>query len=159
MTRGQALARRVLLAALIATGIPAVRAAEGGMPPGVAVSGAWVRATPPRATTAAAYLTLASPVADRLTGVSSPAARDASVHEMTMDGAVMRMRPLPDGLALPVGRPVTLAPDGTHLMLTGLAAPLRAGDTVLLRLTFAAAPPVEVRATVLPVGASGPDGR
>lgn len=124
--------------------------------PSVAVSGAWSRATPGGATTGAAYATLNSPGGDTLTGVSTPVAKSASVHEMTMDGNVMRMRPVPGGLALPPGQAVTLEPGGYHIMLEGLKQPLRQGQTVPLHLTFQHAPPLDVAAAVEGIGASGP---
>src|SRR5882762_10027218 len=58
------------------------------------VSNAWARATPGKAENGAAYVTILSPTADRLVSVSSPAAKKAGLHSMTMDGGVMKMRPL-----------------------------------------------------------------
>ena len=74
-----------------------------------------------------------------------------------MDGAVMRMRGLPGGLALPPGQAVTLKPGGFHIMLEGLNAPLKRGETIPLHLTFAKSAPVDVVATVAGIGASGPE--
>ncbi len=127
-------------------------------PAPVVVDQPWSRATPPSARTAAVYATLTSATGDRLTGVSSPASRQAEVHEMRMDGTVMRMRELPDGLALPAGAPVTLMPGGLHIMLTDLVAPLKQGQTVHLRLTFAKAPPMDIDAPVAALGAGAPPG-
>ena len=79
-----------------------------------------------------------------------------SVHEMTMDGNVMRMRPVPGGLALPPGQAVTLQPGGYHIMLEGLKSPLKQGQGIPLHLTFAKSNPVDVTATVAAIGASGP---
>ncbi len=124
----------------------------------VEVQGAWARATPPGASTGAIYLTLTSPSGDTLTSVSSPAAREASLHGMRMEGPVMRMRPVEGGLDLPAGKPVTLAPGGYHIMLDGLKAPLKPGQAVPLHLTFRKAPPLNVQAQVQPIGASGPGG-
>ena len=120
----------------------------------VTVTGAWARATPPGAAAAAAYVTLASPAGDRLVSVSTPAAAEAQVHEMHMEGDVMRMRELPGGLALPPGQAVTLAPGGLHIMLLGLKAPLKQGDTLALHLVFQSAPPVDVSVPVAAIGAS-----
>lgn len=117
---------------------------------------AWARATPPGASTGAIYMTLTSPAGDRLTGASSPVAREASVHEMRMAGEVMHMRAVDGGLALPAGKPVTLAPGGYHLMLEGLKAPLKPGEAVPVHLTFQKAPPLDVAAQVQPIGAAGP---
>lgn len=123
--------------------------------PQVQATNAWSRATPGGASTGAVYVTLASPAGDTLTGVSSSVATTASVHEMAMDGNVMRMRPMP-GLPLPPGKPVTLQPGGYHIMLEGLKAPLKQGQTLPLHLTFAKSAPVDVTATIAGIGASAP---
>lgn len=127
-------------------------------PAPVIVDNAWSRATPPGAQTGAVYFTLTSPVGDRLVGASSPASRKAEVHEMRMEGAVMRMRELADGLDLPAGRQVVLAPGGYHLMLFDLAGPLKQGQRVHVRLTFQKSPPIEIDAPIAALGASAPPG-
>lgn len=122
--------------------------------PPVAVTGAWARATAPGQHRTAAYMTLTSPVADQLVGVVIPAGQ-ATLHSMTMSGDVMRMRPLAH-LTLPAGKPVALAPGGTHIMLTGLGRPLLAGQAIPLTLHFAQAAPETVTVRILPLGAAGP---
>src|ERR1700751_2328141 len=92
------------------------------------VKDAWARATPGKAENGAAYLTIASPTAGRLVSVTSPAAKKAGLHSMTMDGGVMKMRPLA-GVDVPANEPVTLKPGGTHIMLQGLNEPLQAGTS------------------------------
>jgi len=120
----------------------------------VAAENAWSRATPPGAGVGAIYLTLASAADDTLTGVSSPAASAAQVHEMAMDGAVMRMRELSTGLALPAGQKVSLQPGGYHIMLVGLKAPLKQGETVPVHLTFAKSAPLDITVPVAALGAA-----
>jgi copper(I)-binding protein len=71
----------------------------------------WARATPGHAENGAAYLTIVSPTADRLTAVSSPVAKKAELHTMSMEGGVMRMRPLA-AIDIPAGQTVTLSPAG-----------------------------------------------
>jgi copper(I)-binding protein len=80
---------------------------------------------------------------DRLLGGRSPAAAAVEVHEMRMEGDVMRMREI-KALELPAGKRVTLAPGGFHLMLVGLKAPLKIGDKVPVKLRFEAAGDVDV---------------
>ncbi len=121
----------------------------------VAASNVWARATPPSASTAVIYMTLTSLAGDRLTSASTPVADVAQVHEMKMEGNVMRMREV-QGLELPAGKPVTLQPGGYHLMLEHLKGPLKVGESVPVHLTFAHAPPVDVTAQVQPIGAAGP---
>lgn len=102
------------------------------------LSEAWSRATPPAAITGAGYLTITNTgkSADRLVGGSTAVAAKLEIHEMSMTGGVMRMRPLKDGLAIGPGQSVTLKPGGYHLMLIGLKRPLNAGERLPVTLTF-----------------------
>ena len=116
----------------------------------------WARATAPQQKVGGAYVTLTSPIDDRLMGASSPVAGRAEIHEMTMDGQVMRMREQKDGVALPAGKPVALAPGGYHIMLMDLNKPLVAGQTITVQLRFQHAPPMDLDVKVAPIGAQGP---
>ena len=121
----------------------------------VEVKEAWARATPAKAENGAAYVTLVSPVADRLVAASTPVAKKAELHEMSMQNGVMKMRQV-DGIALPAGKPVTLKPGGYHIMLLGLNKPLEQGQTIPLTLTFEKGGEEEVTATVEKIGSMGP---
>ena len=88
----------------------------------------WARATPGHAENGAAYLTIVSPTAGRLTAVSSPVAKKAELHTMSTEGGVMRMRPLA-AIDIPAGQTVTLSPGGMHIMLLGLTQPLHQGPS------------------------------
>lgn len=106
--------------------------------PGVAavdVRDAWARPTVPGQTSSAIYASFSAPAGARLVGASSPLG-EVSIHEMHMEGDVMRMRELPDGLDLPPGQSVALSPSGMHLMLTGLKQPLAAGSALPVALRF-----------------------
>jgi copper(I)-binding protein len=126
--------------------------AQGG---DVEIKNAWARATPGGAQTAAVYVTITSPADDRLTGVSTPVAKEAQLHSMSMDGGVMKMRQV-DSVDLPAGQAVALKPGGYHIMLVGLAKPLEAGQSFPLTLDFAKAGARQVTVTVEKVGAMGP---
>jgi hypothetical protein len=145
--------RRLAVAASVGFFLIAVASAAAQSGP-VEVTDAWARATPGGAQAAAVYATIAAPTGDRLTGVSTPAAKKADLHSMTMDGSVMKMREV-DGIDLPAGRAVTLKPGGYHIMLTGLVHPLKEGQSVALTFTFAKAGSREVTASVEKVGAMG----
>jgi copper(I)-binding protein len=121
----------------------------------VEVTNAWARATPGKAENGAAYLTIVSPVADRLTGISTPEANKAELHNMTMEGGVMKMRPL-SGIDLPAGQPVMLKPGGDHIMLVGLKEPLKPGESFPLTLSFEKAGTKQVTVAVEAAGAMGP---
>jgi copper(I)-binding protein len=119
------------------------------------VNDAWARATPGKAETGAAYLTILSPTADRLVAVSSPVAKKAELHTMSMAGMVMQMRPVA-GIDIPASQPVTLKPGGEHIMLLGLNEPLHTGQSFPMTLDFEIAGPRAVVVTVEKVGAAGP---
>lgn len=121
----------------------------------VQIKDAWARATPGAAQTAAAYVTIVSTTGDRLTAVSTPVAQKADLHSMTMDGSVMKMRQV-DAIDLPAGRAVTLKPGGYHIMLSGLAKPLKDGETFPLTLTFDKAGTRDVIVAVQKAGATAP---
>ena len=132
--------------------------ADPGQAAAIRAEQPWARATAPQQKVGGAYVTLTSPADDRLVGVSSPVAGRAEVHEMRMDGNVMRMRELTDGLPLPAGKAVALAPGGYHIMLMELKQPLVAGQVIPVQLRFQTAPPVDLQVRVAPVGASAPPG-
>jgi hypothetical protein len=125
---------------------------------GVAVTNPWARATPGGASTAAIYLTLQAPAADKLVSVSTPAARQAELHTMSMDNGVMKMRALPGGIDLPAGQKVTLKPGGMHIMLSALTGPLKEGENVPLALTFAKSGTQQISVPVEKIGSMGPAG-
>ena len=118
------------------------------------VSNAWARATPGKAENGAAYVTILSPTTDRLVSVSSPVAKKAELHTMSMAGMVMQMRPLA-GLDIPAGRPLTLKPGGEHVMLLGLSRPLQEGESFPLTLNFERAGPRTVIVAVQKLSATG----
>ena len=110
-------------------------AAEAGT---IEVRDAWIRATPPGATSAAGYATVVNHgvSTDRLTGGHTSVAASVEPHQMSMSGGIMRMRPIPGGLAVGASATVKLAPNGNHLMLIGLKRPLKAGEHVRVTLDF-----------------------
>ena len=94
---------------------------------------------------------------DRLVGAQSAAAQKVEIHEMKMDGNVMRMRELEKGLEIPAGGSVTLAPGGYHLMLQQLKAPLVKDSQVPVTLVFKDAKGALSRLSLqLPVRATAP---
>jgi len=117
----------VLPAALAAAAVSGVAHAQ------VDVRGAWVRGTVPAQSSTGAFMTLQAHSAAKLVGASSPAAGTVELHEMKMDGNVMRMHAVPS-IDLPAMQPVELKPSGYHVMLIGLKAPLAKGTTVPITL-------------------------
>lgn len=102
----------------------------------VSVTDAWVRGTVPGQKATGAFMQLKSSADTTLVSAASPAAKVVEIHEMAMDGGVMRMRAV-GKLALPAGKAVDLKPGGYHVMLMDLGAPLKEGDSVPVTLTFA----------------------
>ncbi len=101
----------------------------------VTVADAWVRGTVATQKATGAFMNLTSATDSALVSASSPIAGLVEVHEMSMDGGVMRMRAIPQ-LPLPAGRTVNLKPGGYHVMLMDLKGPLKEGETVPITLTF-----------------------
>lgn len=125
---------RRILVSLMLIALPSL--ASAGAP---VVSDAWARATPPGVDVGAAYLTITGGSAsDRLVGASTDRAAMVHLHETGESDGVATMRPV-DGVAVPAGKRVVLAPKGTHIMLMGLKRPLTAGETFPLALRFEAA--------------------
>lgn len=101
----------------------------------VQADNAWARASVPGQQATGAFMRLTAKEPLRLVGVETPAAAVAEVHEMKMEGDVMRMRAIP-ALELPAGVAVELKPGGYHLMLQQLKAPLAKDSQVPLTLVF-----------------------
>jgi copper(I)-binding protein len=153
MKTSRLFAAAVLAAPLLAVLGTAAARADDAM---IMVEKPWARATPGAATTGAVYLTVTDHgAADRLIGVSTPAAGMAMLHESYTEGGVSKMRML-DGVPLDPNKPVTFHPGALHIMLEGLKAPLKVGSSFPLTLTFEKAPPQTVTVTVLKAGAPGP---
>lgn len=102
------------------------------------VSAPWSRETPPTARVAAGYLSIRNRGRqdDRLLAVESTAARRVEIHQSRTDGGVMRMRLLADGLPIPAGQTVILAPGGSHLMFIDTVRPPTAGERLDAVLVF-----------------------
>ena len=99
------------------------------------VTGAEVRPTFSGSHMTAAYMTVTSAKADRLLGVSCTCAASVELHQTITENGVARMTG-PAPVDLPAGRPVVFAPGGRHLMVMGLKAPIKVGDTASFTLRF-----------------------
>ncbi len=142
---------RVLLAML------AIAIAPAYAQSGVEVSNAWARATVAAQKVGGVYLDIRSNAPARLVAAASPVAVRVELHNMSMEGGVMKMAPVA-GIALAAGQTVKLAPGGYHVMLVDLKRPLKAGDSVPLTLTIERADKtrasVEVKAEVRDMSAA-----
>jgi copper(I)-binding protein len=101
----------------------------------VEVKDAWVHTSVPGQMSSAAFMKITAKAGAKLVDASSPVAGIAEVHEMKMEGDVMKMRAVP-ALDLPAGKTVELKPGGYHVMLMDLKSTLKKDGTVPLTLTF-----------------------
>lgn len=127
----------------------------------LAIEQPWARATPGRAPTGAAYLTLVNRGKDddKLLGAATPVAGKVELHGSRAaaghGGHVMEMRPVAE-IEVKAGQSVVFKPDGLHVMLVGLKAPLKEGERFPLTLRFAKAGEVKIEVPVAKAGAMAP---
>ena len=145
--------RPLLLAALmlaLATGVSAHDYKLGSL----VIAHPWSRATPKGAPVAGGYMKITNPgsAPDRLLGGATEAAKKFEIHEMRMDGGVMKMRELGGGIEIPPGATVELKPGSYHVMMVNLAKPFAQGDRVKASLTFEKAGKVEIEFAVEAIG-------
>ena len=119
------------------------------------ISAPWARATPKGASVGGGYMTITNSgtAPERLIGGSTDVAKSFEVHEMKMEGGVMKMRPVAGGIEIKPGQTVTLEPSGYHVMLVGLKQQLKQGEHFKATLEFAKAGKVDVDFTVEGIGA------
>ncbi len=120
----------------------------------IVVSAPWSRATPAGASVAAGYVIITNKglEADRLLSFRTDLSGQPEVHEMSHEGGVMKMRPLPKGIAIPAGASIKLEPGGYHLMLLQLKKQLSVGQRYAATLVFEKAGAIEVEFEVRAIG-------
>jgi len=125
----------------------------------IVVGHPWSRATPPSAQVGGGYFSITNSGAedDRLVAVRSPVARRVEVHEMKMDGSIMRMRALENGLVIPAKTTVNLESGSYHLMFIDLTAGFVKGARIPATLVFEKAGDINVVLEVLALGAKPPE--
>ena len=126
----------LLSTALLALALAGI--AHSADKPDLRFGNAWVRATPPNAKVAGAFLNIENTgkSGDRLISASADVAASAEIHEMTMQGDIMQMRQLTEGLEIPAKQAVTLKPGGVHLMLIAPKWAIAEGQKVKITLLF-----------------------
>ena len=144
-----------MLAVVVGIGLAGMAQAQNAKVGGVQIENAYTRATVPGQMAAGGFMKIENKgAADQLISASSPVAGEVQLHEMAMDGNVMKMRQVKD-IAVPAGGAVELKPGGLHLMFINIKAPLTAGEAVPVKLKFAKAGEVEVKMPVNAMGNSG----
>ena len=101
----------------------------------VEVKDAWIRGTVPAQKATGAFMDITAKNNARLISVESKIAASTEIHNMTMNNGVMKMFPV-DGVDVPAGKTVKLAPGGYHVMVIGLKEQIKPGDRVPLKLNF-----------------------
>ncbi|MBV8682406.1 MAG: copper chaperone PCu(A)C [Caulobacteraceae bacterium] len=149
--------------ALAMTTAPLAASAHGYTAGDLKIGQPWSRPTPPGAPTAAGYLTLTNTgrMPETLLGGASPEATTLDLHQSTMAGGVMRMRPVTGGVVIAPGQTVKLEPGGYHFMFVGPRKPFAVGDHIPATLRFKRAGKVKVEFNVqeaAPEAAGGPAG-
>jgi copper(I)-binding protein len=133
------------LSQLALAALMAAFASTSAVAQSIVVKDPWVRAAVPGQTGTGAFMKITAKDGSRLVSASSPVAGVTEVHEMKMEGNVMKMRALEAGLELPAGKTVELKPGGYHVMLMDLKGPLAKDSTVPLTLVFKDAKGAESR--------------
>jgi copper(I)-binding protein len=135
---------------LIAAALVAVATTAAADPTAIVVDHAHARATVPGQNTGAAYVDIENrgKADDKLLKISTPIAQSAEVHNMVMDGSIMRMREVGQIDLKPAAKVTMAANEGLHIMLIGLKQPLQPGQKIPLSLRFEKAGRIEVEAVV-----------
>jgi periplasmic copper chaperone A len=105
----------------------------------------WIKQPIPGAV-AAAYATIENTGKedDALLKVTVEGVAIAQIHDMKMQGDVMKMDELKDGLAIPAGKSVELKPKSFHIMLINATTTFKPGQEVKGTFTFAKAGAVDI---------------
>jgi len=144
-----------LLISAVGFGLAGLAQAQNAKVGSVQIENAYTRSTVPGQMAAGGFMKIENKGAvDQLISASSPVAGEVQLHEMAMEGNVMKMRQVKE-VVVPAGGAVELKPGGMHLMFINIKAPLTAGETVPVKLKFAKAGEVEVKMPVNAMGAQG----
>jgi copper(I)-binding protein len=135
-------------------------AAKTWMVGDLTVSAPYARATLPNAPVGGGYITITNngKIDDTLVSAKSAALGEVQLHDMKMNGSVMEMRDLPNGVPIPAGQTVVFSPNGLHLMFMHPGHAFIKGKAVPVTLTFVKAGSVTVDLAVGGIAASAPPG-
>ena len=143
---------KALLISAVGFGLAGIAQAQSAKVGSVQIENAYTRSTVPGQMAAGGFMKIENKGAlDQLISASSPVAGEVQLHEMAMEGNVMKMRQVKE-VVVPAGGAVELKPGGMHLMFINIKAPLTAGETVPVKLK---AGEVEVKMPVNAMGAQG----
>ena len=116
----------------------------------IKVSDPWVRAVPPVSSVTAVYMVIENTgdADDKLTGVKTAASKYSDIHTTSIDQYNVASMLKVEYLPLPSGEIVELKPGGSHIMLSELYSPVKAGEKVEIDLVFEKSGTIRVEAEV-----------
>jgi len=111
---------------------------RGAAPETLRIDAPWARETAAGQRDGGGFMVItnSSSKADQLVGASSPVSAEVQMHTVQIEGGVMRMRELPNGIEIPAAGKVELKPGSLHIMFIKLNHPLKAGEQVPVTLRF-----------------------
>lgn len=140
--------------------VAALAACQQATPKAASVDQAWVRLPAVAGRPGAAYFTVhGGPVDDRLMAVGSPQVVRAEMHDMSMEGGIMKMAPIEGGLAVPARGAVTFSSGGKHVMLFDISPKVSPHGKIVLTFTMASGEKLETQADVFSAGDEEPQTR
>jgi copper(I)-binding protein len=147
----------VLALALLSLSVSSASAKDYTLGP-IKISTPWTRVTPTAATVAGGFMTITNTGAqpDTLVGGTATVSGRLEIHEMAMDGGVMKMRELKPGLVIKPGETITLKPGSFHVMFMELKEPIATGKTFKGTLVFEKAGTIEIEYAIEPFGTRTP---
>lgn len=147
-----------LAAAALATVSATVADAKDYTVGAIKISTPWTRVTPPASTVAGGFMTITNTgtTPDTLVGGTAAISARLEVHEMALDGGIMKMRELKPGLVIKPGETVVLKPGSFHVMFMDLKEPIASGKTFKGSLVFEKAGTIEIEYKIEPFGTREP---
>jgi len=124
------------------------------------ITAGYARATLPNAPVGGGYVAITNHGSedDTLVSVTSDFSDNVQLHNMSVVDDVMKMYEMEDGIPIPAGETVTLAPGGLHIMFMQLKEPLVEGTKVKVTLDFAKAGEADVMLDVRNIAAKSAGG-
>lgn len=146
--------KKLLLALGLLAGLIVPASAHGFTIGEIKIVHPFLRATPPKATTAAGYMVIRNggSIPDRLLRIETTAAEKVEFHRTVIEGGIAKMQPIKEGFEIPAGGEFRLGADGTHAMLVGLTGPIDLGFLIDATLVFEKAGALPMTFEVEPAG-------
>lgn len=147
----------LIITTMILTFSAAVTLADSYTQGNITISDAWSRETPPGVSMGVAYMTITNngDTAVILMDAETPKADDVSLHQSKMNGDLMTMEHVHEGLTIPAGGSVELKPHSYHFMLEDLDRGLVRNESVAMTVFFEGAEAIHIKLQVKSAGRMG----